>query len=80
MGEGVTLPQMLWVIFLYGAIISVIPVSCILIYIWFFRGMLKRKSEQLQERSCSDDFRCLGCGAVIDPDQQACQKCGWTWK
>ena len=39
----------------------------------------KRDTEPFEERS-NDEVRCLSCGGVIDPKQQVCQKCGWTWK
>ena len=26
------------------------------------------------------DFRCFGCGGVIQSTEEACQICGWTWR
>jgi hypothetical protein len=37
-------------------------------------------NEEIMRTSHSDKVRCLGCGADIDSNQEACQKCGWTWK
>ena len=61
-----------------------IPLALLSLAVWMLikiiRAPDKNKKAQSQERGSQDDFRCLGCGAEIDPKQQSCQKCGWTWK
>ena len=27
-----------------------------------------------------EEFRCFGCGGVIQKDDDACKLCGWTWR
>jgi hypothetical protein len=61
-----------------------IPLALLSLGIWILvkiiRAPDKNKKAKSQERGNQDDFRCLGCGADIAPNQQSCQKCGWTWK
>ena len=47
---------------------------------WIIRTLKRNKKAKLREQSLKEEVRCLGCGAVIDKKQQACQICGWTWK
>jgi hypothetical protein len=35
---------------------------------------------QGKETLARNEFRCFGCGAVINENDTACQLCGWTWK
>jgi uncharacterized protein YneF (UPF0154 family) len=43
---------------------------------WIVRRLQKNKKVQAQERSQTEEMRCLSCGAVIDKTRQACQVCG----
>ena len=35
---------------------------------------------QGREPLAKDEFRCFGCGEVIQPNEVACPLCGWTWR
>ena len=62
----------------------IIPLAILSLAVWMLIKILrapnKNKKAQSLERGGSEEFRCLGCGAVFDPKQQSCQICGWTWK
>ena len=33
-----------------------------------------------REPLARNEFRCFGCGEVIQPEDTACKLCGWTWR
>jgi len=33
-----------------------------------------------KEPLARDEFRCFGCGDVIEAKDSACKLCGWTWR
>jgi hypothetical protein len=33
-----------------------------------------------REPLARDEFRCFGCGEVIEAKDAACKLCGWTWR
>jgi len=33
-----------------------------------------------REPLARDEFRCFGCGEVIESKDSACKLCGWTWR
>lgn len=33
-----------------------------------------------EEALSKEQFRCFGCGGVIEANEQECRKCRWTWK
>jgi hypothetical protein len=74
----------LWIAFITLVIFVIIPAGFIFLIfwipIWIYRKANKNKKAQPQGTGDNDQVRCLDCGAVIDPNQQSCQKCGWTWK
>ena len=39
-------------------------------------GEMPKGTETLGE----NEFRCLGCGAVIHREDNSCRTCGWSWK
>ena len=57
-----------------------VPIVIGLVSFLLFRVLKKANQTKIQERSGKEEVRCLGCGAVIDANLQACQKCGWTWR
>jgi predicted lipid-binding transport protein (Tim44 family) len=58
---------------------SALPITVGFVVFWIIRTLKKNKKAQGQKAFAMDDL-CLNCGAAIDSKQQACQKCGWTWK
>jgi hypothetical protein len=42
----------------------------------YTRGSKPEAREPLQRH----EFRCFGCGGVIRAEDQACPRCGWTWR
>lgn len=81
MFQPVTLLQIIWALFVWSAIIFGVPLACVLIYNCFSRGIFRRKKDAGNgDAKRNDPIRCLNCGAPIESGQQACPKCGWTWK
>jgi hypothetical protein len=33
-----------------------------------------------KEPLAANEFRCFGCGEVIQADDKACKLCGWSWR
>jgi hypothetical protein len=44
------------------------------------KGFVSREKPKGKEPLGKDEFRCFGCGSVIGPKDESCQKCGWSWK
>ena len=44
------------------------------------RMMARVKKPQGDQPLRKDQFRCFGCGGVIEADDEECQLCHWTWK
>lgn len=41
---------------------------------------MRKAKPYANERLREDQFRCFGCGGIINQDEQYCRVCGWTWK
>jgi hypothetical protein len=74
----------LWILFITLVIYVFIPLALSSLAVWILIKILrtqdKNKKAPCQEHGSQEEFRCLGCGAVIDSKQQSCRACGWTWK
>ena len=44
------------------------------------RVMARTKKPQADQPLKKDQFRCFGCGGVIEANDEECRHCHWTWK
>ena len=72
--------QIIWMMIWWSALCSALPLAIGFGVFWIIRTTKKNKKAEVQAQSLNEEVRCLGCGAVIDKNRQACQICGWTWK
>jgi hypothetical protein len=76
--------EALGILFIAFVIYVFIPLALSFLAVWMLIKILriqdKNKKALHQKRGNMTELRCLGCGAVIDSNQQSCQACGWTWK
>jgi hypothetical protein len=45
-----------------------------------FEAWMDADKPQGREPLAKEEFRCFGCGEVIDARESACKLCGWSWR
>ena len=80
MAAPTALLQLIWVVLVWLGIILGVPLACLLIYSCITRGIFKRKKYDYEIEKRNEPIFCLNCRTMIEPTQNACPKCRWTWK
>lgn len=72
--------EMIRILLVWLGIVFGVPLTCLLIYNCATRGFFKRKKDPPENQRHNEPIRCMNCGTTINLNEQACPKCGWTWK
>jgi uncharacterized paraquat-inducible protein A len=80
MAAPTTLWQLIEVILAWLGIVFGVPLACLLIYNCATRGFFKHRKDDHEKAKQNEPVVCLNCRTMIDSTEQACPKCGWTWK